>query len=179
MDRLSMRIRVALAVGLIGLGFGVLAMVMAVSHFSGDVRIGATTDPEHSPRDRSPIVRVSPTPTRACVTALTAGDGWWRQLESDAPPRQDFAVKLRPKLDHFGAALPNVPRPVAVRLETVLSEVAIGQHHLRSSTSLTQYLAQTNLAVFKGERALVEASDVTGTACGPSLYDSTAKNVSA
>jgi hypothetical protein len=55
---------------------------------------------------------------------------------------------------------------------------AIGRRCVRSSTSLVQYLAVTNFAVLKGEQALVEASDLTGAACGPRLYDSAAQNIS-
>jgi hypothetical protein len=40
--------------------------------------------------------------------------------------------------------------------------------------SLVQYVVDTNLAVVKGEQALLDASDLTGAACGPPLYDTSA-----
>jgi hypothetical protein len=132
-----MRTRTALATGLIGLAAGGLALAMTVSHLGGDIDIGLSGDRKHLHAIAVPS-SACPSLARVRVTALAAGDGWWRQLGSNEPPWRAFAHQLGPKLDQFAAALyaavPNVPPPIAARLGKVLGEVAIAPSFSASSS---------------------------------------------
>ena len=175
-----MRTRTAVVVGLVG----VIALVTVVgatvvNRIGVDLKIG---EPPHL----EPIA----VPASACpplalvrVSAARAGEGWLHQFDSKAANWRAFASQLHPKLQVFAAALyatiPRTPRPVAVRLTTVLRDVDIGLRELPGSTDLYQYLSATNFAVLHGQQALSEASDLVGDACGAPLYSGPAQDISA
>jgi hypothetical protein len=166
------------------LGLGIAAAVTLAGLFAivSIVRFGSSLDGLNHLGDTEPELQPIPVSPSACApldavrtAAAQAGDGWMSQLSADAAAWDAFVAQLGPELQLFAdalrAAIPHVPAPLGERLQRVLRHVERGQRELPTSTDLNQYLAATGAAVFMGEQALAEASQLLGTACGPPLYE--------
>ena len=67
----------------------------------------------------------------------------------------------------LGAAIPNVPAPVARDLREVRDDVQFGRVELLDATSANDYLNRSK--VIAGYGTLVHASRLVGAACGADL----------
>ena len=124
-------------------------------------RIEARSCQRRAPTCLDPIaVPASACPALAQVRT-TAGDAGQGCVRPARPCRMGSRCSWDRKLDQFvrivvmRAAIPQAPQPIALRLQTVLREVEVGQQHLAGAPDVAQYLVATDYAVLKGEQALV------------------------
>jgi hypothetical protein len=162
-----------LSVGAAGLalfaGFGIA--MAACEHsvrdvFSGFGNIGTfeNVQPIPIPQTACPYVRLA---SAAAADAAAP----WHDAFKPSPDWERFSTQLSGPLANLdaalGAAVPHVPEPVARDLRTVLADVKVGRVQLLAATSVSDYMARSD--VLGGFAALGHASALIGTACGPTL----------
>jgi hypothetical protein len=156
-------------------GFGLLfsACADSFSHLldgvgspfaSGDLSFGEPVDPIAIPQSSCPYLRL------VSAAATNAGAPWHDAFsESTSLPRlaRDLPAPLAALDGALGAAIPNVPSPVARDLGEVRRDVQVGRVELLAATSESEYLKQSK--VLEGYTTLVHASRLVGAACGADI----------
>jgi hypothetical protein len=166
-------------VGSIGLamtvGFGLLfsACADSLSHLGESLAFNPSSKGFSLDNDVQPI----PIPHASCpylrlvsAAATNAGAPWHDAFSGSASlPRleRDLPGPLAALDLTLGAAIPNVPGPVARDLRAVRDDVQHGRVELLAATSADEYLTQSR--VLEGYGTLVHASRLVGDACGADI----------
>ena len=158
-----------LSVSAVGLALfvGFVVPMAACAHTVSDILQG--TAPE--------VVRPIPIPQTACpyldlvaVAATNAGAPWHDAFQP-SPDWNHFAAELTAPLAALdialAAAVPHVPDPLARDLVAVRQDVQVGRAELSASTSVSDYLARSQ--VLSGYGTLEHASALVANACGFTL----------
>jgi hypothetical protein len=170
-DRIARRSGVvfALSVSAVGLALfvGFVVPMAACAHSVSDILQG--TAPE--------AVRPIPIPQTACpylhhvAAAATNAGAPWHDAFQPSPDWNHFAAELSAPLAALdlalAAAVPHVPDPVARDLVAVRQDVQVGRAELSASTSVSDYLARSQ--VLAGYGTLEHASALVANACGFTL----------
>jgi hypothetical protein len=167
------------AVGATGLallvGFGLLfsACADAFSHLGGSfgtillpdgLDLGADVRPIPIPPTSCPYLRL------VATAAANAGAPWHDAFSGSASLarlERDLPAPLAALDFALGAAIPNVPAPVARDLREVRNDVQFGRVRLLAATSADEYLRESK--VIEGYGTLVHAGRLVGAACGANI----------
>lgn len=163
-------------VGSVGLammvGFGLLfaACADSFSHLGDGLTLGPTPKGFPFGDDVKPI-RIPPASCpylRLVAAAATNAGAPWHDAFSNraslARLERDLPEPLAALDSALGAAIPNVPGPVARDLRSVRADVQFGRVELYAATSADEYLSRSK--VLEGYGTLVHASELVGGACG-------------
>jgi hypothetical protein len=156
-------------------GFGLLfsACANSFSHLldgvgtnfgSGDLSFGDNVQPVPVPQASCPYLRL------VSAAATNAGAPWHDAFSGSASIQRlahDLPAPLAALDAALGAAIPNVPSPVARDLRAVRTDVQFGRVELVAATSAKDYLNQSK--VIEGYGTLVHASRLVGAACGADI----------
>ena len=122
-------------------------------------------------------VQPIPVPQASCpylrlvsAAAANAGAPWHDAFSASASMERlarDLPAPLAALDAALGAAIPNVPGPVARDLRAVRTDVQFGRVELLAATSAKDYLNQSK--VIEGYGTLVHASRLVGAACGADI----------
>jgi hypothetical protein len=103
-------------------------------------------------------------------TAEAAGQASGRTPDIDSTAWPTYAVSLRQKLEAFDLALraaqAHTPGPIAAKLHAVDEQIGIGLANLKRAQNADEWADTTFPAIVGGYGSLLDASDLTGQACG-------------